>query len=68
MSSDPPLHVALGPDLRRPSVRLLKLIPRMNSTGIDRVVKKTLRLSLSLGAVVERALYQVSRTAAWLSQ
>ena len=26
MSSDPPLHVALGPDLRRPSVRLLKLI------------------------------------------
>ena len=27
MSSDPPLHVALGPDLRRPSVRLLKVIP-----------------------------------------
>ena len=26
MSSDPPLHVALGPDLRRPSVRLLKVI------------------------------------------
>ena len=24
MTSDPPLHVALGPDLRRPSVRLLK--------------------------------------------
>ena len=22
MTSDPPLHVALGPDLRRPSVRL----------------------------------------------
>ena len=27
MPSDPPLHVALGPDLRRPSVRLLKVIP-----------------------------------------
>ena len=26
MPSDPPLHVALGPDLRRPSVRLLKVI------------------------------------------
>ena len=26
MSSDPPLHVALGSDLRRPSVRLLKVI------------------------------------------
>ena len=26
MTSDPPLHVALGPDLRRPSVRLLKVI------------------------------------------
>ena len=27
MPSDPPLHVALGPDLRRPSVRLFKVIP-----------------------------------------
>ena len=29
---------------------------RMSSTGIDRVVKKTLRLSLSLGAVVAQRL------------
>ena len=28
MTSDPPLHVALGPDLRRLPVRLLKLISR----------------------------------------
>ena len=26
MPSDPPLHVALGPDLRRPSVRLFKVM------------------------------------------
>ena len=40
MSSDPPLHVALGPDLRRPSVRLLKLIQhglgnRTNTPRVD---------------------------------
>ena len=30
MPSDPPLHVALGPDLRRPSVRLFKVIPPLS--------------------------------------
>ena len=35
MSSDPPLHVALGPDLRRPSVRLLKVIRKRIVRGVD---------------------------------
>ena len=36
MPSDPPLHVALGPDLRRPSVRQLFLAP----LGHQRLTKK----------------------------
>ena len=34
MPSDPPLHVALGPDLRRPSVLLLKVINVDCCTGL----------------------------------
>ena len=35
MPSDPPLHVALGPDLRRPSVRLFKVIPGSFTTSVS---------------------------------
>ena len=35
MPSDPPLHVALGPDLRRPSVRLFKAIPGSFTTSVS---------------------------------
>ena len=38
MTSDPPLHVALGPHLRRPSVRLLKEIRERFSVQVMKVV------------------------------
>ena len=50
MPSDPPLHVALGPDLRRPSVRLLKVIPvglpnRLRATDANDATAEPLTLT-----------------------
>ena len=47
--SDPPLHVALGPDLRRPPVRLFKLIPAATTRSIHTSRGETLHLLPAAG-------------------
>ena len=57
MPSDPPLHVALGPDLRRPSVRLLKVIPYEHAAPTQAAVASESRFSdISFGQKLDQVV------------